>query len=549
MAGTPIEGRARAHDEIFREMHRQLRRMNPETPESAERLDPVLRMLMQLYAYQLSTIEKRVEEVWDRATKALIQSMYPEISRWPVPAFSVLQCQLLDPVVEIDVNTKFSYQEKRRGGNTFYFSAFKPERLCKTTVRQMFAVVDQVAVDLLASSTTAAKIPGRGQGFLLVGLAFDGRPHQLAGAQMFVHGQPQATKQIIWGNWLPADATGRFREEFGFCPGSRNAELKDELIDRQWGGFRSTNDLFAILQEQFLGLPESFVEKWDPSQISEDTREELARRGIAMPYDAEKLFWLRIDLPAGGDRRALAETPRLLTDCCVVVNKDELSLFKHTGTNRVIEMELPEPSEQVLGISRVVDSRGTEYGTRSHYSSLPEMYTYSTEERRDHIVVWIEIPPTADVIPESLTVFYGVTLGPKANGIDPGKINEMFTPHPGITSVANLLPSKGAVPARNEEQLMAEVAARLRGRDRALSFADIQRWTASFDPRISRVNCRPGVERGERGMRRCLVVEAHVKADDFLSEVELELTRDRLMRFLTARSAVNTRYKVEVITR
>jgi hypothetical protein len=101
-------------------MHRGMRAWNTQIPESPERLDPVLRILMQLYSHQLAHIDQRVEHVWSAAANSLIRSLCPECLRYPVPAFTVMQCDPLDPVVEVDIHTRFFYKERREGGQTFF---------------------------------------------------------------------------------------------------------------------------------------------------------------------------------------------------------------------------------------------------------------------------------------------------------------------------------------------------------------------------------------------------------------------------------------------
>ena len=86
MADHTSESTSRSKDEIFNAMHRELRSWNPQIPESPDRLDPVLRLLLQLYSSQLARIDGRVDEVWEVATNALIRSMCPESMRWPIPA-------------------------------------------------------------------------------------------------------------------------------------------------------------------------------------------------------------------------------------------------------------------------------------------------------------------------------------------------------------------------------------------------------------------------------------------------------------------------------
>ncbi|MCK4632288.1 MAG: hypothetical protein KAT79_03395, partial [candidate division Zixibacteria bacterium] len=121
--------KSRSKEQIFSDMHRELRRWNPSVSESVDRLDPVLKILIQLYAHQLERIDKRIDQTWEVSINSLIKSLVPESKKWPVPAFTIMKCAISDPVVEIDEHTRFFYKEKREGGKTFFFSSQKQEKL------------------------------------------------------------------------------------------------------------------------------------------------------------------------------------------------------------------------------------------------------------------------------------------------------------------------------------------------------------------------------------------------------------------------------------
>ena len=126
---------SRSPEKIFADMHRELRTWNQQVPESPERLDPVLKILMQLHAHQLSLIDKRLDSVWEMAANSLIRAVCPESKRWPVPAYTVMRCQPSDPVVEVDPHLRFFYKEKREGGQTFFFSPLRKERLLAARIK------------------------------------------------------------------------------------------------------------------------------------------------------------------------------------------------------------------------------------------------------------------------------------------------------------------------------------------------------------------------------------------------------------------------------
>lgn len=547
--------KSRTQSQIFADMHRQLRAYNTDVPASPDRMDPVMRILMQLYAHQLERIDKRLDDVWDIATQALIRSMCPENMRWPVPAFSVMRCQPADPVVVVDPHTKFFYKEERDRGETFFFSSLRNEKLIDARVVKVFLRIDDTVMDLSPQSmedmTSTSRIrttfSGGRRYQIYMGVDYSGAPAELAGARVFLKGDKDVLKQLRWSHWYPGSNVGTIQEDCGFCPGltSRIEHLfAADSQDLDWGGLRTSVELFKPLENHFVALPEIFSSSWELGPIDPALKEIAAKDGLDLPDD-ERLYWARLDLPEGGDKTRLQSSFEVNFNCFIVVNKNELTLFKHTGGNQLVEVELPESINTILEISSVTDSSGREYLPR-HKAGTEDKQVYAPEERDGHLVLWFDFSSRLELPPDSITVNYAVTSGTEANGIEPGKIEELYENHPGIESVVNILPVTGAIPAKTDEQILTEVAARLRNRDRTLSFNGITRWAKTFDSRVVGAECRNGVERMARGVRRCIVVTLTVKQKEFFSDDERELLTTRLAEFLKARSPINTHYRVEI---
>lgn len=549
--------KARTQEEIFTAMHRELRAWNPEIPESPDRLDPILRLLLQLYAGQLARIDGRVDKVWEVATNALIRSVCPESMRWPVPAFTVMRCEPNDPIVDIDTHVKFFYRETREGGQTFFFSPVRPERLVAARVKYVFLRTDNAVTDLSPqtgdelSATSrprvAAKSGAKYQVYM--GIDYGGQPSDLAGASVFLKGIPDALKQLRWATWFPGANFGGFYDDSGFCPGATEpleAMFASNSRETDWGGLRTSSELFKPLEDSFVTFPERFAGTWELGPPDPDVIKLLKAGGGPVPDEKERLYWIRLDLPPGGDKSRLYSSFEAYFNCFIAVNRNDLVLFKHTGGNRLVEVELPEDLSHVLEISGVIDSAGRDYVPRHEVGADTSQRFYSPEERSNRLVLWFDFSSVLEMPPDSLTVNYAVTAGTDANGIEAGKINDLYESHPGISSAVNIVPTAGAIPAKTEKQIITEVASRLRNRDRSLSFPEISRWAKTFDPRIRDVVSENGVERFERGVRRCIVVKVAVSKSEFYSDDEVALLRTRLGNFLKSRSPVNTHFRVEI---
>jgi hypothetical protein len=548
----------RTKEQIFFDMHRELRAWNPEVPESPERLDPILRLLLQLYASQLARIDVRIGMVWEVAINSLIRSVCPESMRWPVPAFTVMRCEPTDPVVTVDPHTKFFYKEKREGGQTFFFSALRHERLIAASVRRLYLQADKTIIDLSPQAGEALSATSRprmafaagGTYRVYIGVDHNGPADDFTDATVFLNGMPEVLKQLRWAYWYPGSHFGGFYEDCGFCPGlitSLDGMFTTGARPAGWGGLRTDTDLFKPLEDSFVVLPERFTGTWELGTPDPSLIELLSHSGADLPPDSERLYWIRLDLPAGGDKSRLQSLFTLYFNCFIAVNKNELTLFKHTGGNRIVEVELPENIAAILEVTGVVDSGGREYVAR-HLAAggdAPQRY-YTSEERDDKLVLWFDFSSALELPPDSLTINYAVTAGTDANGIEAGRVTDLYESHPGIHSAVNIIPVSGAVPAKTEPQVITEVAARLRNRDRALSFPDIVKWTTAFDPRIKLAQCENGVERAARGVRRCTVVGVTIKDNEFHSDDEVRLLQTRLQHFLKSRSPVNTHYRVEM---
>lgn len=554
---TQIE--ARTKEAIFAAMHRELRAWNRQIPESPDRLDPVLRLLLQLYASQLAQIDSRLDMVWDVARASLIRSLCPESMRWPVPAFTVMRCQPNDPVVEVDPHTKFFYKEKREGGQTFFFSALTTERLIAAEIRHVYLRVDAAVVDLspmtgdeLMTSTSRPRSAfTTGERYqIYIGIDHQGMPEDFAGAAIFLKGIPDVLKQLRWASWYPGSHFGGVYEDSGFCPGLTSS-LEDMFTVNgrplEWGGLRSSADLFRPLADSFVVLPERFTGTWESGPIDSDLNDLIVANRLNPPPEEESLYWIRLDLPRGGDKAKLQSPFEVYFNCFVAVNKNELTLFKHTGGNRLVEVELPENIDNILEVTSVVDSSGRDYVARHRVGIESAEHYFTPEDRNGKLVLWFDFSSVLELPPDSLTINYAVTNGVSANGIEAGRISDLYESHPGIDSAVNIVPVTGAIPAKSAQQIMTEVSARLRNRDRVLSFAEISRWSRTFDSRITAAECENGVERSPRGVRRCIVVRVTVRSRDFYSDDELKLLQMRLASFLKSRSPVNTQYRVEII--
>ena len=547
--------RARTADRVFADMHRELRAWNPDIPESPERLDPILRIMLKLYADQLADIDRRISRTWEMAEDALVRSLSPGNRRCPVPAHTVMRCLPLDPIVEVDPHTRFYYRERREGAKALFFSSLRKETILAAKTVGVFAHLSDGLFDLSPGSAgappAAAGVPPAGDcDRLYLAVESDGPASNFGGTTVFIDAPAAAARQLSWAKWYPSSGSGPFYEDAGFTPGltgGLEAALNRENRPVDWGGLRTSNDVFPNLRDNFAVIPQEFADTWQPGPIDPSLLAVMNRVGQNPATASGDYYWLRLDLPPGGDRHHLIDLRGIYFDAFLVVNKNEQTLFKHTGGNRLVELELPDPVDAILDVVAVIDSDGRDYMPAHRIQADPEVRYYSLEERENKLVLWFDYSGMVDNPPDSLTVTYAVTAGVDANGVAAGQITDLYENHPGVDRAENLVPVVGAVPARTEAEIRTEAAVRLRGRDRALTFDEIANWAMTFDPRLESVTCENGIERAEHGVRRCIVVRAQAQPDSLLSDDEASLLADRLTVFLKSRTPVNTQFRVELV--
>ncbi len=549
--------RSRTSEEIFKDMHLELRAWNKDIPESPDRMDPVLRILMRMYANQLAVLDKKVIRTWESASNALVRSLCPESIRWPVPSFTVMRAETSDPVIKVDPQTQFFYKEDREGGRTFFFSSLRIESLLNAKLEKVYFISGDKVEDIspLRADGKDAAPSGRPSSFsgknaeIYLALSDEGAAEDFKGSNIFLQGNEEALKQLRWAKWFPC-IDGDFYENGYFCPGA-SGSLDDIFSDDKgpidWGSLRRSTDLFKPLENNFSPVSDRFITAWRKGSPGEKVLDRIRSAGIKPPESGDKLFWIKVALPSGGDRKVFSSSFNIYFDCFVAVNKFERTLFKHTGGNRLIEIEIPDDLDRILKIISVTDSNGRTYLPRHEVLSGEESGLYTLLEQNDRLSLWLDFSSELELPPDSITVSYSLTEGTEATGISAGKITELYENHPGISSVRNITPVSGAIPAKTEKQVIAEISSRLRGRDRAMSFDQIRNWVGTFDGRITEVDCKKGVMRTEYGVRKCVVVVVTVTEKEFHSDDEIGLLKARLGSFLKARTSINNQFKLEIV--
>jgi hypothetical protein len=554
-------------EQIYSQLLGEMRYWCPEIPESSERLDPVVRLLLGVFASQMEKLNQKINFTWKQTFRSLVKNVLTEGLRWPMPAATVIQIDPTDDGVEVeDPAVLFLYKDDKEQRN-FLFSPREKTKLVKAELTSVLYSSGQDLLPLIVKSEKEKGKTERKSGSfgeteklgsspsaeraLYLSLRYNGPASAFSRAPLFFLADEDTLRQVRWGKWYLSSSDGYFFEENSFCPGAR-LQSSPKILGHSgnfglWGGMSLGEDLYKELKDGFFYLPTSLLTSWDKCLIPSDLQRFQSTFSLQeQSTSPEKLFWIKIKLPESKGKNSRINLKEVSLNCLVAINKKTETVFKHTGGNQLLEIELPGECSTILTIDSVTDSNQREYHNKLDLSSTSP-FAYSTEERNGRLVLWFDFTTTNASIPNSISVSYSFTYGSQANGIEAGKIDQMWERHPGIRSVTNILPTVGGMPAKSQEELHSQISSLLRNRGRAVSFQELEHWTSLFDSRITATECKNIVKKGAHGAVRCTQVNVRVSSGEFYSEDELKVFKKRLERFLKERSLINTSIEVNIL--
>jgi hypothetical protein len=565
MRWTTDENKERIYGQLLKEMKYWF----PEIPASSDQLDPVIRLLLGTFAHQIEKLNQKINATWDKTFLSLVRSVFAEGLRWPVPASTVMKADPTDQILELDPTVRFLYRDEKEERN-LVFAPLGRTKLLNAQLASAYYLTERGLIQLIpggdqavgedreraSASADAVAMPPRSspRRRLYLGIRYHGSSADFLNVPLFVHTDEEANHQIRWSQWCLSSADGHFLEDGSFCPGVDSRQRPESPDPGRetftfLGGVFDGADLFRSLTDRFFHLPPTRLARWGKCRIPYDLQRFIPAASLQeQGLEAEELFWIRIDLPERAEKTSLFGLQEVYFNCFVAVNKNDLTSFRYTAGNQLLEVELPEESSTILGIDSVSDSNGREYQSRLNLSSAKAPFGYVTEEREGRLALWFDFTDYPGAVPNSVSVNYSTTVGPLGNGLEAGKIKQLWESHPGIKGVTNILPTGGGMPAKSPEELLSEISSLLRNRGRAVSFEEIQRWAKLFDSRITFAECKNVVRKGPRGAFRCTQVNVKLEPGGFYSEDELRLLGERLERFLIERSLINVSIEVNILS-
>jgi len=254
----------------------------------------------------------------------------------------------------------------------------------------------------------------------------------------------------------------------------------------------------------------------------------------------EPLYWIQIEFDKHIPTNIFKSFEYAATNCAVAINSHfQRQSFYYHGPGAVA-IELQVPAKNLYDITSLDDNHGREY--QNIYTARKngdDDCRYVPRVDGDALKI-IVAPPKRGPMPDRFSVSYRIAAGEAANGINPGLINSLYNPFPGIESVLNLIESRGGVDARSFDEMVATFPQVLRSRNRAIAISDYQALALAFDSRIKSARAQQGSAVRNGLLARCVEVAVDLGSRRFALKEEAGLFTARLERYLEARSPMGT---------
>lgn len=248
-------------------------------------------------------------------------------------------------------------------------------------------------------------------------------------------------------------------------------------------------------------------------------------KGLGQP-----LVWLHVPL-APELQGVAAAIQRIAVNAVTASNIDivaEQVPFDRMGTIVTLEPE-GRKGRFLIGVLGVTGERGTAYAADSELEVALGAGRWRYRERR------LDLRPAQNATGRFDTYAMIRLLycdGAAANGIDPGRINQIASPLSNVTArVANLVPSLGGAAPPEYAPAKVRFAELVRTRERVVTAADAEIAVRAFEPRVRQVSVTPVTTVSGGRSRQGQAITATIHAGDFADaaaerpRIEAQLTR------------------------
>lgn len=544
-------------EEILERLFDDARRIWPEFSTSPQQIDPVVHMIFKAMAFKLKDINDRINNVSETIIKDLACRIFFDGLLHPIPASTVLKFSTGSSITTVDMLTETCWVNTSiQPSVTYYFSPVEPKDLYP--VEAVFAF--SVSGGGIETLWTNPEWEGRGEflgkfemdkassitvekDYVYIGLKSKGQDAVVPGSDIFIQASSVLLQHLNWSRW-------RFTESEGVLGNSTvpGREKLDKIRNKKtvpelsvWG-----HSFYPFEhQEEYEGY--SFgLGHGRMGPIPSQLRQLLSAASVDLLDGLGPLYWVQVESDRKIPVQELKSFELAATNCVVALNAHYIKQNYFYHGPGPMEIVPQNKASEIYEIASLDDNLGHSYS--NIYTSAGDggrRLSYVPRIDGD-IFSLVVIPPEGGKIPDRFSFAYRVCHGEVANGIDPGLLNSLYNPHPGVESVVNITTTRGGTSARSFDDMIKVFPRVLQSGNRAVVPSDFESLAMAFDNRIMSARARTGSVERDGVLRGCLELELDIGGYEFDLVEERSLFLSRLEKFMELRSPVGTVVKARL---
>jgi hypothetical protein len=508
-------------------------------------------MMFKAVAFKLKEINDKINNVSETIINDLACRIFFDGLLHPIPASTVLKFTTGSSMTTVDIMTEACWVNTSiQPSITYYFSPVEPKDLYPVEAAFAFSV-NGAGINTL---WTNPEWEGRGEflghfevdnssdlpvdkDYIYIGLKSLGQDNVIPQSDIFIQASSALLKYLRWSRWRFSDSDGVLGESA--IPGQTKMDIiqKKRMVPELsvWGHNYYPFEHQEEYRDNFYDLAAGRAGS-TPSQLSQA----LSAASVELLDNLGPVYWIQIE----SDRKIPPEEMKsfelVATNCVVALNAHYLKQNYFYHGPGPMEIKPQNKAEEIFEIVSLDDNQG--HGYSNVYTSPGDgEKQYRFIPRIDgNVFSLIVTPPETGQVPDRFSLSYRISSGDAANGIDPGLLNSLYNPHPGVESVINIIATRGGTSARSFNDMIKVFPRVLQSYNRAVVPSDFESLAIAFDKRIIAARATNGSIERDGVLRGCIEIELDMGGYSFDLEEEESLFLSRLSKFLEMRSPVGT---------
>jgi hypothetical protein len=373
--------------------------------------------------------------------------------------------------------------------------------------------------------------------YIYIGVKSLGPDGSIPQSDIFIQASPALLKYLRWGRWRFGGTDGILGEPV--IPGRTKLEA---IRNRRmipglsvWGHNYYPYEHREEYRDNFFELT--------PGQAGPapaDLSGALPAASIELVENLGPLYWIQIESDRKIPSQDLKSFELAATNCVVALNAHYLKQNYFYHGPGPMEINPQNKADEIYEIVSLDDNQGRSYSNIYTSPGNGEKQSCFVPRIDGNVFSLIVTPPETGPLPDRFSLSYRISSGETANGIDPGLLNSLYNPQPGVESVINIISTRGGTSARSFNDMIKVFPRVLQSSNRAVVPSDFESLAVAFDKRIIAARAANGSVERDGVLRGCIEMELDLGGYSFDLPEEESLFLSRLAKYLEMRSPVGT---------